>query len=302
MNKRIALVTYQQQERYTAGVSDNEDDNLLRFLREKGVDIEPVIWNAPGVNWQQYDVAIIKSPWDYHEQIDAFYNWLRATEQLGVQFLNPVDMMIWNSNKKYLLEIAATGLPIIPSELIAKGSSPGWHTFFSRWHTDKIVVKPCVSAGAKNTLLLTTGEIAAKQEELKALLQEEDYLVQPFMKEIGEGEWSFVFFGGQFSHVLLKTPRDGDFRVQHYHGGSFREAAVAGDYISKAGAYVQHFAKGALYVRVDGVIKEGEFYLMELEMIEPYLYLSTAKHGYDNYYNALTGILSASSTQAPAGF
>ncbi|MBS0027297.1 ATP-grasp domain-containing protein [Chitinophaga sp. 22321] len=291
MNKRIALVTYQQQERYNSGVSDNEDENLLRFLREKGVDIEPVIWNAPGVNWQQYDVAIIKSPWDYHEQIDTFYNWLHATGQAGVQFLNPADIMIWNSNKKYLLEIAAAGLPVIPSVLVEKGSNPDWHSFFGLWHTDKIVVKPCVSAGAKNTLLLTTGEIDAKQTELKALLQAEDYLVQPFMKEIGEGEWSFMFFGGQFSHVLLKTPKNGDFRVQHYHGGSFREVASTDEHIRKAGAFVERFAKGSLYVRVDGVIKDGEFYLMELEMIEPYLYLSTAEKGYENYYRALIEIL-----------
>jgi glutathione synthase/RimK-type ligase-like ATP-grasp enzyme len=291
MNKKIALVTYQQQERYNTGVTENEDEKLLRFLQEKGLDISFVVWNAPEVNWQQYDVAIIKSPWDYHDQIAAFYTWLKATAQSGVRLLNPVDMMIWNSNKKYLIEIADAGLPVIPSRLIKQGESPDWSEFFTLWNTDKIVVKPCVSAGAKNTILLKREEIATKREELTTLLQAEDFLAQPYLDEIEEGEWSFVFFGGQFSHVLLKTPKPGDFRVQHYHGGTFSQAATTDTYIDRAKAYVDRFGAGSLYVRVDGVMKENEFYLMELEMIEPYLYLSTADNGYENYYRALTAML-----------
>ncbi|MGO4294868.1 ATP-grasp domain-containing protein [Chitinophaga sp. RAB17] len=291
MNKRIALVTYQQQARYTAGVTVNEDEQLLKFLQEKGLDITSVVWNAPEINWQEYDVAIIKSPWDYHDQIDTFYAWLKTTEQAGVQLLNSAEMIAWNSNKKYLLEIAAAGLPIIPSKLIEKGESPDWKSFFGLWHTDKIVVKPCVSAGAKNTMLLTVEGIEEKRDQLTALLQIEDYLVQPYLNEIEEGEWSFVFFGGVFSHSVLKTPKQGDFRVQHYHGGTISTVPTTDIFIHKAEAYVDHFGKGSLYVRVDGLIKEGEFYLMELEMIEPYLFLSTAENGYENYYKALMTLL-----------
>lgn len=291
MKLKIALVTYQQQERYTAGVTANEDEQLLEFLLGKGLDITSVVWNAPDINWEEYNLAIIKSPWDYHDQIDAFYAWMMAAEQAGVQLLNPAEMIRWNSNKKYLLEIAAAGLPIIPSVLLEKGTHPDWHTFFQLWNTDKIVVKPCVSAGAKNTVLLKMDDVAAKSSELNALLQQEDFLAQPYLKEIEEGEWSFIFFGGVFSHVLLKTPKQGDFRVQHYHGGTFSQAPTSDTFIQKAKAYVDQFGKGSLYVRVDGIIKDGEFYLMELEMIEPYLFLNTAEQGYENYYTALKEFL-----------
>lgn len=294
MNKKIALVTYQQQARYNEGVTESEDDLLLKFLQEKGIDITPVVWNAPEVNWQQYDAAIIKSPWDYHDQIDTFYAWLKSTEAAGVQLLNSADMVRWNSNKKYLLEIAAAGLPIIPSQLLPQGTTPDWQAFFTLWNTDKIVVKPCVSAGAKNTVLLSVNDIAAKQASLNALLQAEDFLAQPYLKEIEEGEWSFVFFGGEFSHMLLKTPKQGDFRVQHYHGGTFKQAAAGEVFISKAQKYVDQFCKGSLYVRVDGVISADEFYLMELEAIEPYLFLSIATQGYENYYQALRKLLAVS--------
>ncbi|MBO9728320.1 MAG: hypothetical protein J7623_06740 [Chitinophaga sp.] len=291
MNKKIALVTYQQQARYNEGITESEDDLLLKFLQEKGIDITPVVWNEPGVNWQQYDVAIIKSPWDYHDQIDTFYAWLNTTEAAGVQLLNSADMVRWNSNKKYLLEIADAGLPVIPSRLLPQGTTPDWHSFFTLWNTDKIVVKPCVSAGAKNTMLLTVNEVAAKQAFLDDLLQAEDFLVQPYLEEIEEGEWSFVFFGGAFSHMLLKTPKQGDFRVQHYHGGTFKRAAAGESFVSRAQQYVDQFCKGTLYVRVDGVISANEFYLMELEAIEPYLFLSTAAQGYENYYQALIKLL-----------
>ena len=100
-----------------------------------------------------------------------------------------------------------------------------------------------------------------------------------------------LFFGGNFSHAILKTPKDGDFRVQHSHGGSFRLVEMEESYIQKAQLYVEKFAQGSLYVRVDGIIKDKEFYLMELELIEPYLYLDKAADSYENYYRALVKLL-----------
>ncbi len=291
MTKRIALVTYQVQEKYSAGVNDNEDAQLQAWLRQKGLDVDMVVWNDPAAEWTAFDAAILKSPWDYHEQPEAFYAWLRDMEQKGVRVLNSPDRVIWNSNKKYLVEIAASGLPVIPTELLPQGSRPNLAALYDRWNTGKIVVKPCVSAGAKNTLLLPREEAAGRQQEVYALLAQEDYLAQPYLPEVEQGEWSFLFFGGEFSHSLLKVPKEGDFRVQHYHGGTFRTAASTAAFEEKAAAYVRGFGADTLYARVDGLIRDGEFYLMELELIEPYLYLSTAPQGFENYYNALRRFL-----------
>lgn len=292
MAKRIALVTYQVQEKYSEGVTDNEDAQLQAFLQQKGLETDMVVWNNPLASWEQYDAAILKSPWDYHEQPQAFYAWLGAMEQRGVRVLNSPQQVIWNSNKKYLTEIAAAGLPVIPTELLPQSSRPLLDAFFQQWDTSRIVIKPCVSAGAKNTILLPREQVAAQQPAIYALLAQEDYLAQPYLEEVEAGEWSFVFFGGQFSHSLLKVPREGDFRVQHYHGGTFHKADTAAVFETKAAAYVQHFGRDTLYARVDGLIRNNEFYLMELELIEPYLYLSTAPHGFEHYYTALLRFLS----------
>ncbi|RPE08669.1 hypothetical protein EGT74_16655 [Chitinophaga lutea] len=291
MAKKIALVTYQVQEKYSAGVNDNEDTQLQAWLQDKGLAVEMVVWNNPAAEWTAFDAAILKSPWDYHEQPDAFYAWLRAMEQQGVRVLNSPDRVIWNSNKKYLVEIAGSGLPVIPTVLLPRGSRPDLAALYTQWNTDKIVVKPCVSAGAKNTLLLPQDEVTARQAEVYALIAEEDYLAQPYLPEVEQGEWSFLFFGGQFSHSLLKVPKDGDFRVQHYHGGTFRTAASTAAFEEKAAEYVRRFGADTLYARVDGLIRDDEFYLMELELIEPYLYLSTAPQGFENYYKALRHFL-----------
>jgi glutathione synthase/RimK-type ligase-like ATP-grasp enzyme len=292
MAKRIALVTYTAQEKYAAGVSDNEDVRLQAWLRAQGLEAELEVWNNPAVAWERYDLAILKSPWDYHENLQDFYAWLRGLGQKGVRLLNAPQTVIWNSNKKYLTEIADSGLPVISSVLLAQSSRPDLAPLFTRWQTGRIVVKPCVSAGAKNTMLLSREQAEAGKETLYTLLQEEDFLAQPYLPEIEQGEWSFLFFGGEFSHSLLKVPKSGDFRVQHYHGGTFQQADSPAAYVAKAGEYVRRFAQGTLYARVDGLIKDGEFYLMELELIEPYLYLSTAPDGFENYYKALQRFLS----------
>ena len=291
MNKNIALITFRQYEDFFEGVDVNEDDQLIAFLQQKNLHLKSVAWNNPDINWKQFDLIILKSPWDYHDQIDAFLSWIRALQNDGIQVLNPAETIVWNSNKKYLIEIADAQLPIIPSILIEKGDVPDWSSFFHNWDTDKIVVKPCVSAGAKNTMLLPLDKINEKRAELESWIQNEDFLVQPYLKEVEQGEWSLLFFGETFSHAILKTPKDGDFRVQHSHGGSFSEAALDDKFIQKAGAYVKKFAKGSLYVRVDGIIKDDEFYLMELEMIEPYLYLDDADGAFDRYYDALVKLM-----------
>jgi glutathione synthase/RimK-type ligase-like ATP-grasp enzyme len=291
MSKNIALITFRQYEDFFEDVEVNEDEKLIAFLQQKNLNVTSIAWNKPDINWKQFDLIILKSPWDYHDHIDAFLNWIRTIKNEGIQVLNPAETILWNSNKRYLIEIAGAGLPIIPSILIEKGNIPDWSTYFHNWETDKIVVKPCVSAGAKNTMLLPLDKINEKRAELEAWIQNEDFLVQPYLKEVEQGEWSLLFFGETFSHAILKTPKDGDFRVQHSHGGSFLEEPIDDCYIQKAAAYVQKFAKGSLYVRVDGLIKDNEFYLMELEMIEPYLYLDDADGAFDHYYDALMKLM-----------
>jgi glutathione synthase/RimK-type ligase-like ATP-grasp enzyme len=294
---KIAYICYQNKGKYSAGVYHDEEALLLEFLQGKGLHIERQIWNDTAVNWGQYDLAILKSPWDYHEHIKEFYAWMDTLQSLNVRMLNPYELVKWNSDKHYLKDIADAGMMVIPSRFLEKGSRQELLPLFDELHTDKLIIKPCVSAGAKNTMLLTRDSMKEQQDKILQMLTEESYLVQPFMKEIYEGEWSYLFFNGVFSHSLLKVPGNGDFRVQHYHGGSIQSPAATQEGINDAAAFVERFAKGTLYARVDGVMVDGRLHLMELELIEPYLFLDTHADAFENYYNALIANLTANNLQ-----
>jgi glutathione synthase/RimK-type ligase-like ATP-grasp enzyme len=283
----IAFISCHDHGKHSVGYID-EESMLLAFLQDEGLTIKREVWNDASVDWTQYDLAILKSPWDYHEHIGDFLSWLDTLQKLQVRLLNPVEMVRWNCDKHYLKDIEDAGLNIIPSLFLEKCSKPHLLPFFEQLGTEKLIIKPCVSAGAKNTNFLRRDTINEHRDMIYQLLEEESYIVQPFMKEIFEGEWSFIFFNGKFGHSILKVPLGGDYRTQHYHGGVTKAAKAEASQIESVAKYVQQFGRGALYARVDGVMREGQFLLMELELVEPYLYLDIDINGYANFYEALT--------------
>lgn len=288
----IALVTYLDKGAYDSTTVESEDDKLLNFLNEKELNIEKVIWNDPRVNWENYSLAILKSPWDYFDLIEEFYSWLDFLEAKNIKLLNPIEVVRWNANKQYLQEIEAAGLKITPSFFLQNKESVNLEHFFEKFNTNKLIVKPCVSGGAKNTFKVTTDNVNEVNQKLNLLIQDEDFIIQPFLPEILEsGEWSFIFFNGAYSHSLIKQAKPGDFRVQPAHGGSVHPQKPSEELIATAQQYVTLFAKDCLYARVDGTIVNGEFLLMELELIEPFLFLNTEPENYERYYKALVELI-----------
>jgi glutathione synthase/RimK-type ligase-like ATP-grasp enzyme len=284
----IALVTYNDDGAYHSSSVGNEDDLLINYLQSKGLTIEKAIWNNPKVNWNKYDFALIKSPWDYFNLIDDFYEWLTKMEGERLRFLNPIITVKWNADKHYLKDIENGGLKIAPCIFLEKGKSVNLIDYFTKLGAEKLIVKPAVSGGSKNTFKITVENVGEVSQQLQVLLEVEDFIVQPFLKEIeDDGEWSFLFFGGKFSHALIKKAKEGDFRVQHVFGGSIHPQQPPKELIGKAQLYVDQFAKGCLYARVDGVMVNQQFLLMELELIEPFLFLETNIESLENYYQAL---------------
>ncbi|WP_029279733.1 ATP-grasp domain-containing protein [Pedobacter borealis] len=288
----IALVTYLDKGAYDTTTVESEDDKLLNFLQKKGLHIEKVIWNDERIKWEDYSLAILKSPWDYFDLIEDFYSWLDQLEAKKVKLLNPIEVVRWNANKQYLQEIEAAGLKITPSFFVQNKESVNLEHFFEKFNTNKLIVKPCVSGGAKNTFKVTADNVNEVNQKLNLLIQDEDFIIQPFLPEILEnGEWSFVFFNGAYSHSLIKQAKPGDFRVQPAHGGSVHPQKPSEELIAKAQQYVTLFAKDCLYARVDGTFVNGEFLLMELELIEPFLFLNTEPQNYERYYKALKELI-----------
>lgn len=287
-HSKIALVTYQDDGAYHSSTVLNEDQQLVDYLKKMGFLPQLEIWNNPTVNWRNFDLVILKSPWDYFNQIEEFRNWLSKLAEGQIPMLNPISMVQWNADKHYLLDIEAAGLAIAPCHFLESGDSLELSSYFQSLACEQFIIKPAVSGGAKHTYLVDKHNVTNTAEIIGNLLEKESFIIQPYIKEIVEdGEWSFLFFGGKFSHAVLKKAKSGDFRVQHAHGGTVESPEIPLDWIDTAQEYVDQFAKNSLYARVDGVFKAGKFLLIELELIEPFLFLNYHEKSFENYATAL---------------
>ena len=286
---KVAIVSYESRGAYPDYNALDEDIVLGNILQELGIDFGLEIWSDTSVDWKQYSHLLIKSPWDYFDRYAEFLDWCQKIKELGLKVFNSIDTIIWNSDKRYLLEIYEKGFHIVPTQFINRGASPDLIDYFLKFGTDQLVIKPTVSGGSKNTLKLNEHNWKEQQDQIDSLLQSEDFMVQPFINEISDpGEYSYLFFNGEFSHAVLKSPQKGEFRVQHFFGGNvtvINPSQEELDYIQKI---VDEFASQTLYARVDGIWIEGVFYLMELELIEPYLFLFTSDKAKANYKAALS--------------
>lgn len=288
---KIAFIIYSGASAYTAANNFNEMTDVLPYLQSKGLDIHAEIWDNPAVDWQSYDVALLKTPWDYHRKSTQFTQWLYKLEALNIKLLNDYATVRWNFDKHYLQHIADAGLAIIPSVFINRGWTGQLAAVFTQLGCDKIIIKPCVSGGSNNTFVINSHYTPAQNEEIITMATTIDMVAQPFLEEITQGEWSLLFFNGTYSHTILKKPRQGDFRVQQAFGGTIEAVTPSPQLIAQASGYVAQFAPNTLYARVDGVMVNGAFKLMELELIEPFLYLSYHEAAMENYYQAIVSKL-----------
>jgi hypothetical protein len=292
MSQHIAIVSYFSTGAYDANTID-EDQILSSILTQEGISHEIVAWSDPLVVWSRFTTLLIKSTWDYFDYYPAFLNWIAEIQQLQIPVLNSLDTILWNSSKRYLLEIEQNGFPVIAGMILEKWKPVNMAQIQEKIKSEIWVVKPLVSGGAKNTLKIPVLEWEKFAPQVRALVEEEDFLVQPFVPEVAEvGEYSLIFFNQVLSHAVLKTPAKEDFRVQHYFGGTIQTIEPTSKMLESCQALVQKFAPDSLYARVDGVEIDGVFHLMELELIEPYLFLGLEDQAIPNYRTALMQRLS----------
>src|ERR1700722_15705017 len=254
------------------------DQQLLAPLHALGFIAEPVMWSDPAIEWTQYSAAVIRSCWDYHHRINEFLDWIGRLETARVPVINSAGTVRWNASKTYLTELGAGGVPIPLPIVVRQGALDGEAApAITALASPAAVSKPAVSATAYETWRATVPLQPVDTARLRALTARGDVIVQSFVREIAtSGELSLVFFDGVYSHAARKPPRQGDFRVQADHGGLLEIADAPAEIIRQAEAIVRHAPSVPTYARVDGVVKGGVFTLMELELIEPELYLSQA--------------------------
>lgn len=285
---RIAVVTYESKISYAASNVLDEDKILTEILINLGLEFKFEIWSDTSVQWETYTHMLVKSPWDYFDRYSEFLDWCQRIKKLGIPVFNDMDTILWNSDKKYLGDVHNEGYHIVPTRFLAKQQAFDMEAYFDVFNTNQLVLKPTVSGGAKNTIKLDRETWKTKQDEMIGLLAIEDFMVQPFVNQIvEEGEYSYLYFNGKFSHAVLKSAKDGDFRVQHFFGGEISKVLPKQEELDYLQRLVNAFAKNCLYARVDGVWIEGVFYLMELELIEPYLFLFMDEKAIPNYREAI---------------
>lgn len=264
-----------------------EGEVALAAEIDKKFEVDVLVWNDPSVNWANYDCLIFRTIWDYFEFPKEFAAWLDVLENLNIKTLNPLLIIKRNQHKFYLRDLEQQGVDIIPTVFIAKNTGLDL-SFLKEKNWARAVIKPAVSAGSYLTKLFSQNEIAETEAEYDLIAQERDLLVQPFMPEIQEmGEISLLFFQGKFSHSVLKKPINDDFRVQSQFGGQYQIYLPDESVIQTAENIIKTFGGDLLYARVDGILKDGKFLLMELELIEPDLYFNYVPEAKKRYLEAL---------------
>ncbi|KOU33859.1 hypothetical protein ADK53_17535 [Streptomyces sp. WM6373] len=275
---RVAVVTS------ATGLDEDTDlPLLLEALRSAGLSAEPVAWDTdPRRGWAGYDLAVIRSTWDYVGRIDEFLAWADAAARV-TRLWNPAPLVRWNSDKGYLLDLAGRGVPVVPTRCIAPGDTYVEEDFEG---THGVVVKPSVSAGARDTARYEPGRGADAERHARMLLgQGRTALVQPYLPLVQEGERALVFFAGTFSHAirkqaLLTEPGEMDNDRAAHPGAALHMPTEAELRTARAALAAVPAPGEPLFARVDLVLDGSrEPVLMELELIEPNLFLGLDPRG-----------------------
>ncbi len=286
--KQVAFVTYSKEPTLTG------DDKLLaQYLSQQHITVHAVLWDDAAVNWTRFDAIILRSTWDYFERPADFNEWLDKLAALQCRVWNPLPVIRWNLDKNYFKQFSENGILLPPYVICGKDDNQPLHSILAGNGWDKAVVKPAISGGAYHTWITDTATAKADEQRYHNLKQSGDVIVQVFAEEIHtQGELSLIFFDKKFSHAICKNAKAGDFRVQAQFGGTATPIEPGHDILMQATTLLNNIPEPLLYARVDGVVaNDGSFLLMELELIEPSLFMSTHPDACANFYQALVELL-----------
>lgn len=291
--KRCLFLTMQD----TGGWSIDAD---LAFepMASLGWHCEWLPWKTQGVDWNLCDAVYIAAPWDYPQDPELFLQVLGEIDASSSVLVNDLSLVQWSIAKTYLRDIESRGAAIVPS------------LWFDSWHDEllldgcfaafgeTIIAKPVVSTNATDTFLLTRPPAPEALAQLRKVFATRAFVVQPFIDNIrSEGEYSLFYFGKSFSHAIQKVPKRGDFRVQEEHGAAII-AVEPEKALREAGDFVMGLIDPSpVYCRCDFVRDaHGRFVVMELEMIEPSMYLRMHADAPRRFAEAFDNYVSASKT------
>lgn len=283
MNNKVAFLSTDNLENFFT-----YDKLLFEPMKKIGWMAEEISWKNEEVNWNDYSSVIVRSTWDYQNDSEKFLNVLEKINNSSAYLENNLDLMRWNMNKNYLYDLENKGIKIVET-IWEKSFNPNTaFQYFDKLKSDEIIIKPNISANADNTFRLTREKLIEKLPDLEKIFADREFMVQPFMQNIvDEGEYSLFFFNGEFSHCVLKKPKEKDFRVQEEHGGKFKSVVPSEQQKTIGKNIIDKLAVLPLYGRTDLVrTADNDFALMELELIEPSLYFNMDSESPTRFANA----------------
>ncbi len=282
----VALVTY-------SGLPelDPDDRPLAAALAARGLEVGPVLWDDPGFDWSATRMALLRSPWDYYQRFDEFLAWAERAAAV-TRLENPLPVVRWNLDKRYLAELAVSGASVVPTVLCERGTRVDLAALLAEQGWQAAVLKPAISADSWEALRVSTGERALGQAHLDRLLPERAMLVQPFLASVEDyGERCLVAIDGELSHAVRKNALTQGGRWAGLPEGA--PVAIADDERATATAVLAAAAAltgcaRPLYARVDLVRgDDGRPRLLELELAEPTLFVSTSPDGLERLVAAI---------------
>ncbi|GAB6060804.1 ATP-grasp domain-containing protein [Desulfonatronum parangueonense] len=277
----VALLT---ERRYAVNVSARDDwylGNILRddellqdALAQVGLSATRVDWSRTDVDWSMFRCAVFRTTWDYFDRITEFSTWLRRV-QSQTRLCNATEIIWWNLDKHYLADLASRSVPVVPFQLLEAGDAQRLREVLDAAGWDEAVLKPCVSGGARHTHRLNRETADSVQAQLQPHLDTEAFLLQPFIKDIiHTGEDTVMVINGRVTHAVRKVPKAGDFRVQDDFGGTVHHLEPSPEHVELAERAMAVCDPSPCYGRVDMVrCDDGRLAVMELELIEPELWL-----------------------------
>jgi len=269
-NKRCAYLTMSNLDGWSI-----DADLAFPAMIDRGWTVTPVRWRDDKPNWDEFDAVYIGTPWDYPEEPERFIRLLRSIDASSAILVNDFTLVEWSITKTYLRDLDERGASTVPS---------CWHDAlqfgqlakdFSSLGAEKIVIKPLVGTNATDTFVVCDSDLGDLEPKLLDVFGQRACIVQPFIDSItDEGEYSLFFFNNEFSHAIQKVPKADDFRVQEEHGAQILSVSPNNELLSTANQVLGLVQPMPVYARVDLVkLNTGAYGLMELELIEPSMYL-----------------------------
>lgn len=271
---RVALVTCA-----VLPEPDPDQELMLGALRSAGLEASMLAWDEDGADPGAFDLCVLRSCWNYHAKPERFLRWIDGAGA-KTKLLNPAGVVRWNLHKRYLRDMEAAGLPIVPTAFVDRGSTRSLADTLREREWGDVVVKPCISAGSANTRRFRPGEHDAGEGFLSELVRDRDVMIQPYLPSVESGgERSVICIDGRATHAIEKSPR--------FHGQdeSVSEAkAVTTDERAMLDRALSLVAEPLLYARLDTMLgPDGQRLISEFELIEPSLFFLQSAQALDAF-------------------